>query len=122
MRITPVTPPNTCNYNQALASSVITQGFLRWDPAVNPQADPGYLGGDAGTLHPIVGGINSTFTIAQGTGPGAVPVPGATTNLFTVAGRLAGPRARTSASSTERSSSPAECATSSRSPTVIVVG
>lgn len=83
--------PNTCNYNQALASSVITQGYLRWDPAVNPQADPGYLGGDAGTLHPIVGGINTSFTIAQGTGPGAVPVPGATTNLFTVSGRLAGP-------------------------------
>ncbi len=83
--------PNTCNYNQALASAVITQGFLRWDPAVNPPADPGYLGGDAGTLHPIVGGINSTFSIATGTGVTAVPVPGANTNLFTVAGRLAGP-------------------------------
>lgn len=79
--------PNTCNYNQALTSAVITQGFLRWDTG----ADPGYLGGDAGTLHTITGGINSTFSIATGTGGDAVPVPGASTNLFTVAGRLAGP-------------------------------
>lgn len=77
--------PNTCNFNQALASQMITQGFLRWDTG----ADPGYLAGDSGTLHTITGGINNTFAIAQGTGVGAVPV--VSTNLFTVAGRLAGP-------------------------------
>ena len=79
--------PNTCNFSQAFASQILTQGFLRWDSG----ADPGYLGGDAGTLHTITGGISNSFSIAQGTGVDAVPVPGASTNLFTVAGRLAGP-------------------------------
>ncbi|MDH5289490.1 MAG: choice-of-anchor D domain-containing protein, partial [Acidimicrobiia bacterium] len=80
-------PPNTCNFNAALASPVIQQGFLRWDTG----ADPGYLGGDPATLHTITGGIHNTFSIAQGTGVGAVAVDGASTNLFTVAGRIAGP-------------------------------
>ena len=49
-------------------------------------ADPGYLGGDPGVLHPITGGVNNVFTV---TDPANVAV--VTTNLFTVAGRLAGP-------------------------------
>ncbi|MEZ5412206.1 MAG: choice-of-anchor D domain-containing protein [Acidimicrobiales bacterium] len=80
------TPTSPCNFGQATGSPIFTQGFLRWDPAVEPQADPGYLGGDNTVLHPIVGGINNVFTILDNTDTEVV-----TTNLFTVQGRLAGP-------------------------------
>lgn len=80
------TPTSPCNFGQATNSPIFTQGFLRWDPAVNPQADPGYLGGDNAVLHPIVGGINNVFTILDTTSTQV-----ASTNLFTVQGRLAGP-------------------------------
>lgn len=78
--------PQTCNFAQALTSPILTIGFLRWDPAVAPAADPGYLGGDAGTLHPVVGGVRTNVTITD-----ATTAVIATTNLFTVAGKLAGP-------------------------------
>ena len=79
-----------CDFTAALASPVF-RSFLRWDPAVAPAADPGYLGGDAGTLHPVVGasgpGSANLFRI---TGPG-LPPAGLSTNLFTVSGKIAGP-------------------------------
>ena len=77
--------PATCDFAQATTSPLFG-GFLRWDPAVAPLADPGYLGGDPGVLHPITGGVNNVFTV---TDPANVAV--VSTNLFTVAGRLAGP-------------------------------
>lgn len=81
--------PNVCDFKLALASPNATS-FLRWDPAVAPAAPSGYLG-DGATLHPIIGGTNGN--IFRVTGPGAnnnTPI-NLTTNLFTVAGKLAGP-------------------------------
>lgn len=83
----------TCDFSIALTSSMLTTGFLRWDPAFAPLADAGYLAGDPGILHEITGGLGgvNSFTV---TGPldtvGTVGVA-ATTNQFTVTGRLAGP-------------------------------
>ena len=81
--------PNVCDFKLALASPNATS-FLRWDPAVAPAAPSGYLG-DGTTLHPIIGGTNGN--IFRVTGPGAnnnTPV-NLSTNLFTVAGKMAGP-------------------------------
>ena len=81
--------PNVCDFKLALASPNASS-FLRWDPAVAPAAPSGYLG-DGATLHPIIGGTNGN--IFRVTGPGAnnnTPV-NLSTNLFTVAGKLAGP-------------------------------
>ncbi len=81
--------PNVCDFKLALASPNATS-FLRWDPAVAPAAPSGYLG-DGTTLHPIVGGTNGN--LFRVTGPGAnnnTPI-NLSTNLFTVAGKLAGP-------------------------------
>src|SRR3954451_8409550 len=79
--------PNVCDFSLALTSPQ-AKNFLRWDPAVAPQAPSGYLGDNA-TLHRIVGGTNSNaFTV---TGPGANGSLTLTTNLFTVMGKLAGP-------------------------------
>src|SRR3954452_14325467 len=81
--------PNVCDLKLALARDNATS-FLRWDPAVTPAAPSGYLG-DGTTLHPITGGTNGN--IFRVTGPGANnnnPV-NLSTNLFTVAGKLAGP-------------------------------
>lgn len=80
-------PPATCNFNAATNSQMLVQGYLRWDPAVLPLADPGYLAGDVAVLHPITGGTNNNFTIVDDSTSQQV----ATTNLFTVSGRLAGP-------------------------------
>ena len=78
-----------CTFTEPLTAPTF-RGFLRWDPAVAPAATPGYLSGDAGVLHPIVGasgvGSANAFRVA---GPGlAAPL---TTNLFTVAAKVAGP-------------------------------
>lgn len=80
----------TCDFTIALASTMLTQGFLRWDPAIAPPADPGYLAGDPGTFHEITGGLNgvNSFTVHETANPVNVV---ASTNLFTVTGRLAGP-------------------------------
>jgi hypothetical protein len=81
------TTQTTCDFSIALTSSMLIQGFLRWDPNVAPLADPGYLAGDPGVFHTIAGGLNgNAFTVTDPTG--AIV---ATTNLFTVTGRLAGP-------------------------------
>src|SRR5262245_17530215 len=74
--------PNVCDFSIALTSPQ-AKNFLRWDPAVAPQAPSGYLG-DGATLHPIVGGTNGN--LFRVTGPGAnnnSPV-NLSTNLFTV--------------------------------------
>jgi hypothetical protein len=81
-----------CNFATATTSPVFgtaaAGGFLRWDPAVAPAAPAGYLGDGAATLHPVVGGTNgNSFTVQTAAG---APT-GITTNLFTVAGKLAGP-------------------------------
>ncbi|MGE0878947.1 MAG: choice-of-anchor D domain-containing protein [Acidimicrobiia bacterium] len=77
--------PATCDFTQALASPVLTQGLLRWDSG----ADPGYLGGDPAVPHTITGGLVNSVTFS---GAG-LPVGGLTTNLFTVMGKIAGPLA-----------------------------
>jgi hypothetical protein len=83
--------PNVCDFSIALTSPQ-AKSFLRWDPAVAPQAPSGYLG-DATTLHRIVGGTNgNAFTV---TGPGANGNLTLTTSLFTVMGKLAGPLSAT---------------------------
>jgi Big-like domain-containing protein len=73
-----------CDFSAVLPSRVMG-AFLQFDPAVTVPP-PGYLG-DNGTLSPIIGSPTGTnvFSVSLG---GAVL---ATTNLFTVAGRIAGP-------------------------------
>jgi hypothetical protein len=72
--------------------------ILRWDPAVPPLADPGYIG-DGTTPHKVVGGSARNFVRVSGPGlPPLVtdPVTGAvtggvTTDLFIIEGRLFDP-------------------------------
>ena len=73
-----------CDFSAVLPSRVMG-AFLQFDPAVT-LPPPGYLG-DNGTLSPIIGSPIGTnvFSVSLG---GTVL---ATTNLFTVAGRIAGP-------------------------------
>ncbi|MGD9750584.1 MAG: choice-of-anchor D domain-containing protein [Acidimicrobiia bacterium] len=78
--------PTTCDYAEALGSPILDVGLLRWDPAVAPAAPAGYLGGGAGALNSIVGGVNNVFTITDGAGATVV-----TTNQFEVSAKLAGP-------------------------------
>jgi hypothetical protein len=78
-----------CDFTVAMTSRVFG-GFLSFDPASAPAAPPGYLGDAgpvAGTLHTVVGSPTGTnvFSISFG---GAVI---ASTNLFTVSGKIAGP-------------------------------
>ena len=69
-----------CAFGAALGSGVGPE-FLRWDPSV-PPAPPGGHIGDALTPHAVVGGsVRNTFGVAGG----------ASTSLFTVQGKLAGP-------------------------------
>ncbi|MBT9258060.1 choice-of-anchor D domain-containing protein [Phycicoccus sp. MAQZ13P-2] len=85
--------PATCDWRLAL-SSPVARSFLRWDPAVAPAAPAGYLG-DAVTAHRIVG---ATYTAPGEASPAnyfsiagtklATPLR---TDLFTVAGKVAGP-------------------------------
>ncbi len=87
-----------CNFAEALSGRVFG-GFLRWDPAVAPQAPLGYLGdagGAVGTPHTVVG---SPYIPEGGTGPAnffrvvdhATGQVIAQTDLFTVSGKVAGP-------------------------------
>jgi hypothetical protein len=86
--------PNVCDFKLALASPNATS-FLRWDPAVAPAAPSGYLG-DGTTLHRIVGGTNGNVFTVTGPGAGNTNI-NLSTNLFTVAGKLAGPLSATPA-------------------------
>ena len=89
--------PNACDFRLALTSKVATS-FLRWDPAVAPQAPDGYLG-DATTAHRVTG---ATFTPAGASAPANYfEVTGPRldqplrTDTFTVSGKKAGPLAAT---------------------------
>lgn len=79
------TPGSPCDFGLATGSRVFGvagTGFLRWDTG----APAGYLG-DAVTPHTVVGGTNGNdFTIIDDSGA----TPDLTTNLFTVAGKIAG--------------------------------
>jgi len=71
-----------CDWNAALGTDVSPQ-FLRWNPAVPPAAPAGYIG-DSVTPHPVTGGsVRNTFGVSGGG-------VSATTDLFTVQGKLAG--------------------------------
>ena len=91
--------PNACDFRLALTSKVATS-FLRWDPAVAPQAPDGYLG-DATIAHRVTG---ATFTPAGASAPANYfEVTGPRldqplrTDTFTVSGKKAGPLAATPA-------------------------
>ena len=76
-----------CTFTEPLTAQMF-RGFLRWDPAVAPAATPGYLSGDAGVLHPIVGASGTgSANLFRVSGPSFT----ASTNLFTVAAKVAGP-------------------------------
>ncbi|QKE85213.1 choice-of-anchor D domain-containing protein [Arthrobacter sp. NEB 688] len=84
--------PATCDWRLAL-SSPVARSFLRWDPAVAPAAPAGYLG-DATTAHRIVG---ATYTAPGEASPanylsivGTKLTTPLRTDLFTVAGKVAG--------------------------------
>ena len=76
-------PPDPGNFRRALNSNI--GPFLKWDPAVNPQAPAGYLG-NPNVPHAITGSPtgNNLFRMAR-TGAGSDT---ATTNLFAVSGKL----------------------------------
>ena len=87
-------PPATCDYSLPLQSRLFS-GFLRWNPAVAPAAPAGYIG-DALTPHRVVGG---SYTAPGETAPVDYfritkvtdnTVAGGT-NLWTIAGKMAGP-------------------------------
>lgn len=86
--------PNVCDFTLAL-NSPNAKSFLRWDPAVAPAAPSGYLG-DGVTLHRIIGGTNGNAFTVTGPGSGNANLT-LTTNLFTVAGKKAGPLSATPA-------------------------
>jgi hypothetical protein len=58
--------------------------FLRWDPTVAPAVPAGYVG-DSATPHRVTGGTNGNVFSVSGGGASA------STDEFTVAGKLAGP-------------------------------
>lgn len=72
----------------------VLSGFLRWDPNVAPAAPAGHLG-DGLSLHRIVGSNYRLDPAGEPVNHVAVRLPGgptvARTDLFAVAGRLAGP-------------------------------
>jgi hypothetical protein len=71
-----------CDWAAALGGSFTN--FLRWNPAVAPAAPGGFIG-DAATPHAVIGGtVRNSFGFSGGGLSGA-------TNLFIVAGKLAGP-------------------------------
>ncbi len=87
--------PTACDWPLVL-NSAVAKSFLRWDPAVAPAAPAGYLG-DAVTPHRITG---ATYTAPGEAAPAnyfRVTGPSLNnplqTDLFTVAGKLAGPLA-----------------------------
>ncbi len=75
-----------CDFSLALPSSVIQNGFLRWDPAFAPAADVGYLSGDAATLHQITGGVGGFNAVDITETDGTLLYHN---DLFTVSGKVA---------------------------------
>jgi hypothetical protein len=72
-----------CDWAAALGSPT-SPNFLRWNPAVAPAAPAGFIG-DGTTPHVVTGGsLRNGFSFNGAGQTGA-------TNLFTVAGKLAGP-------------------------------
>ena len=72
-----------CDWAAALGTAT-SPNFLRWNPSVAPAAPAGYIG-DSITPHAVTGGsVRNTFGFSGGGLSGS-------TNLFTVAGKLAGP-------------------------------
>jgi hypothetical protein len=69
-----------CDWAAALRGGIGPE-FLRWDPTVAPAPPAGYIG-DSITPHAVVGGsVRNSFGVSGG----------ASTRLFTVQGKLAGP-------------------------------
>lgn len=84
----PPPPVVACDFATALGSKVF-DGFLQWDPNVQPAAPAGFLG-DALTAHAVVGSPTGT-DFFEVVGPGV----NARTTEFIVEGRLAAPVATT---------------------------
>src|SRR3954471_3829483 len=86
----------TCDWTLPIQSRVLS-GFLRWDPNVAPAAPAGYTG-DSVSPHRIVGG---SYTPAGAAAPvdylrleqlgGPAPVLIGESNMWTIAGKFAGP-------------------------------
>jgi hypothetical protein len=75
-------PGAPCDWTTAASASPFTN-FLRFNPAVPPAAPSGFVG-DAATPHPVTGGsVRNTFDFSGGGLSGS-------TNLFVVAGKVAG--------------------------------
>ena len=74
---------NPCAWDAAVGGAI--GPFPRWDPTVPPAAPAGYVG-DSSTPHRVVGSPtgSNVFRVVGGGGT-------ASTDLFTVAGKLAGP-------------------------------
>lgn len=79
-------PGAPCDFSLALGSTALANGFLTWDPAIAPAADPGYIGGIATVPHKVVGGLNNVNSVTLSEVNGTVLY---STDLFLVAGKKA---------------------------------
>lgn len=79
-------PGAPCDFSVALQSANMQIGFLQWDPAVPPAADPGYLSGNADTLHPVIGGLDGYNKVSIHEVNGTLLYE---TDLFAVSGKIA---------------------------------
>ena len=75
-----------CNYEASLKSRVTR--FLRWDPAVAPEAPAGYVG-DPAVPHRVTGSpLGTNFFRVEGPNVGGVGINVIQTDLFAVQGKL----------------------------------
>lgn len=80
-----------CGFDASLSGRV--GPFLRWDPAVGPDAPEGYVG-DPNIEHTVVGSpFGTNIFRVEGPDAGGPGVDVIETDLFTVQGRIARPRA-----------------------------
>jgi hypothetical protein len=75
-----------CDFRVSLEGKL--SRFLRWDPAINPQAPAGYLG-NPNVTHAITGSpFNTNIFKVDGPNVGGPGINSIQTNLFTLAGKL----------------------------------
>jgi hypothetical protein len=75
-----------CDYEKSMNSSIRT--FLRWDPAVAPFAQDGYVG-DPNFSHKVIGSpLGTNYFKVEGQNVGGTNINVIQTDLFTVQGKI----------------------------------
>jgi hypothetical protein len=75
-----------CDFRASLEGKI--SRFLKWDPAINPQAPAGYLG-DPNVTHAITGSpFGTNIFKVDGPNVGGPGINSVQTNQFTLAGKL----------------------------------